>query len=81
DASPRAVRAGNGWLYMEDRAGAAPAWFDPAAERFTPATPLPESRTGHALVGGADARVYAVGGAGPDGGLSDTALMGQVRCP
>ncbi|WP_164010710.1 hypothetical protein [Pyxidicoccus trucidator] len=80
-ASPRAVRAGNGWLYIEDRAGAAPAWFDPAAERFTPATPPPEPRTGHSLVGGSDARVYAVGGAGPDGGLSDTVLMGQVRCP
>ncbi len=80
-ASPRATRAGNGWVYVEDRAGAGPAWFDSASERFTPATPAPTPRTGHTLVGGTDARVFAVGGSGPDGGLSDTALEVQVRCP
>lgn len=80
-ASPRAVRAGNGWVYVEDRAGSPPAWFDSASERFTPATPAPTPRTGHALVGGTDARVYLVGGSGPDGALSDTALEVQVRCP
>ncbi|MBN1207585.1 MAG: hypothetical protein JXB05_22140, partial [Myxococcaceae bacterium] len=55
--SPRAVRAGNGWVYVEDATGAPGFWFDPAAERFTPATPVP-SRRQHALTGGTGAQVY-----------------------
>ncbi|MBZ4417596.1 kelch repeat-containing protein [Myxococcus sp. RHSTA-1-4] len=80
-AAPRAVRAGNGWVFVEDGEGAPPVWFDPAAERFTPAVSLPTSRTGHALTAGPEGRVYAVGGRGPDGSLYDTALIVQMRCP
>jgi hypothetical protein len=80
-AAPRAVRAGNGWVFVEDGEGAPPAWFDPAAERFTPAVSLPLPRSGHTLTGGVEGRVYAVGGRGPDGSLYDTALVMQVRCP
>ncbi|QSQ21413.1 hypothetical protein JY651_40535 [Pyxidicoccus parkwayensis] len=80
-ASPRAVRVGNGWLYIEDGAGGPPAWFDPASERFTPATSAATPRAAHTLAGGSDARVFVVGGTGPDGRLSDTALEVQVRCP
>ena len=78
-AAPRAVRAGNGWLYVEDTAGAPPLWFDPAAERFTPATALP-SRRNHALAGGSGPQVYAAGGTGADGGLEDTASVLELRC-
>ncbi len=78
-AAPRAVLAGNGWVYLEDGNGAPPAWFDPAAERFTLATPLPP-RSQHALAGGAGAQVYAAGGIGADGGLEDTASVLELRC-
>jgi hypothetical protein len=78
-AAPRAVRAGNGWAYVEDAAGAPPLWFDPAAERFTPATILPVRRN-HALAGGAGPQVYAAGGTGGDGGLDDTASVLELRC-
>ncbi|HLK99600.1 MAG TPA: hypothetical protein VK539_03405 [Myxococcaceae bacterium] len=78
-AAPRAVRAGNGWLYVEDTAGAPPLWFDPAAERFTPATALP-TRRNHALAGGSGPQVYAAGGTGADGGLEDTASVLELRC-
>jgi len=78
-AAPRAVRAGNGWLYLEDSAGAPPLWFDPAAERFTPATALP-TRRNHALAGGSGPQVYAAGGTGADGGLEDTAAVLELRC-
>jgi hypothetical protein len=78
-AAPRAVRAGNGWLYVEDTSGAPPLWFDPAAERFTPATALP-TRRNHALAGGSGPQVYAAGGTGADGGLEDTASVLELRC-
>jgi hypothetical protein len=78
-SAPRAVRAGNGWVYIEDAAGAPPLWFDPAAERFTPATPLPVRRN-HALAGGSGPQVYAAGGTGADGGLDDTAGVLELRC-
>jgi hypothetical protein len=78
-AAPRAVRAGNGWAYVEDAAGAPPLWFDPAAERFTPATALPVRRN-HALAGGSGPQVYAAGGTGADGGLDDTAGVLELRC-
>ena len=77
--APRAARAGNGWVYIEDGHGASGVWFDPAAERFTPAAPLP-ARRNHALTGGAGAQVYFVGGAGSDGGLEDTLLELELRC-
>jgi hypothetical protein len=77
--APRAARAGNGWVYIEDGNGAPGVWFDPAAERFTPAVPLPPRRN-HALAGGAGAQVYLVGGAGSDGGLEDTLLELELRC-
>ncbi|MDY7233161.1 hypothetical protein [Hyalangium rubrum] len=77
--APRAVRVGNGWVYVEDAAGTPPVWFDPAAERFTPATALP-TRRDHALAGGAGAQVYAAGGTGADGGLDDTAGVLELRC-
>jgi hypothetical protein len=81
-AAPRAVRASNGWVYVEDAAGAPPAWFDPSAERVTPAaSPPTPSRSGHALAAGTDARVYAVGGSRPDGRMYDTALVVQMDCP
>ena len=60
-ASPRAARLGNGWVYVEDTSGAPAAWFDPASERFTPATPLPVRRN-HTLAGGTGAEVYLAGG-------------------
>ena len=78
-SAPRAVRAGNGWVYIEDANGAPPVWFDPASERFIPATPLP-ARRNHALAGGTGAQVYLAGGAGADGGLEDTLLVLEVRC-
>lgn len=77
--APRAVRAGNGWVYIEDANGAPGAWFDPAAERFTPAVPLP-ARRNHALAGGSGAQVYFAGGTGFDGGLEDTLLELELRC-
>ncbi len=78
-SAPRAVRAGNGWVYLEDAAGAPPLWFDPAAERFTPATALPTRRE-HALAGGSGPQVYAAGGIGADGGLEDTTGVLELRC-
>jgi hypothetical protein len=78
-ASPRAVRAGNGWAYVEDAAGAPPLWFDPAAERFAPATVLP-TRRNHALAGGTGPQVYAAGGIGTDGGLDDSFSVLELRC-
>jgi hypothetical protein len=78
--APRAVRAGNGWVFIEDADGAPATWFDPAAERFTRATPLP-TRRNHSLAGGAGAQIYAAGGAGADGGLEDTTLALELRCP
>jgi hypothetical protein len=78
-SAPRAVRAGNGWVYIEDANGAPPVWFDPASERFVPATPLPMRRN-HALAGGTGAQVYLAGGAGADGGLEDSLLVLEVRC-
>ncbi len=77
--SPRAVRAGNGWVYIEDTSGAPAAWFDPASERFTPATPVPLRRN-HSLAGGPGAQVYLTGGSGSDGGLEDTTLVLELRC-
>jgi hypothetical protein len=77
--APRAVRAGNGWVYVEDAAGAPPLWFDPAAERFAPATALP-TRRNHALAGGTGAQVYTAGGTAADGGLEDTAGVLELRC-
>jgi hypothetical protein len=77
--APRAVRMGNGWAYIEDASGAPAAWFDPAAERFTPAIPLPLRRN-HALAGGTGAQVYLTGGSGTDGGLEDTTLVLELRC-
>jgi hypothetical protein len=77
--APRAVRTGNGWVYVEDAAGAAPLWFDPAAERFTPAAALPPRRN-HALAGGTGAQVYTAGGTGADGGLEDTVGVLELRC-
>ncbi|MFL5347576.1 MAG: hypothetical protein ACJ8AT_22550 [Hyalangium sp.] len=79
-SSPRAVLAGNGWVYVEDANGAPAAWFDPASERFTPATPLP-SRRNHSLAAGPGAQVYLAGGSGSDGGLEDTTLVLELRCP
>ncbi len=78
-SAPRAVRAGNGWVYIEDANGAPPVWFDPASERFIPATPLPMRRN-HALAGGPGAQVYLAGGTGADGGLEDTLLVLEARC-
>ncbi|WP_224240511.1 Kelch repeat-containing protein [Hyalangium gracile] len=77
--NPRAVRIGNGWVYIEDASGAPAAWFDPASERFTPATPLP-TRRHHTLAGGSGAQVYATGGSGADGGLEDSTLVLELRC-
>jgi hypothetical protein len=77
--SPRAVHAGNGWVYVEDSSGAPAAWFDPASERFTPATPLPVRRN-HTLAGGTGAQVYLTGGSGADGGLEDSTLVLELRC-
>jgi hypothetical protein len=77
--APRAARAGNGWVYIEDANGAPGAWFDPASERFTPAAPLP-TRRDHTLAGGAGAQVYFVGGGGSDGGLEDTLVELELRC-
>ncbi|MFY2560281.1 hypothetical protein ACN469_21905 [Corallococcus terminator] len=79
--APRAVRAGNGWVYVEDREGAAAAWFDPASERFTPAVSLSTPRRGHALVGGVDGRVYVVGGSRPDAGSDGLSWSIEPRCP
>lgn len=78
-SAPRATRAGNGWVYIEDGNGAPGVWFDPASERFTPAAPLPLRRN-HALTGGAGAQVYFAGGSGTDGGLEDTLLELELRC-
>ncbi|WP_224368527.1 hypothetical protein [Hyalangium versicolor] len=77
--SPRAARLGNGWVYVEDSTGVPSAWFDPAAEHFTPATPLPP-RHGHTLVGGTGTETYLVGGSGADGGLEDSTLVLELRC-
>jgi hypothetical protein len=78
--APHAVRAGNGWVFIEDADGAPPVWFDPAAERFTRSTPLPVRRN-HSLAGGSGAEIYATGGTGSDGGLEDTTLVLELRCP
>jgi hypothetical protein len=78
-SAPRAARAGNGWVYIEDGNGASGLWFDPASERFTPAASLPLRRN-HALVGGAGAQVYFAGGSGSDGGLEDSLLELELRC-
>lgn len=80
-AQPRAVRAGNGWVYLEDAAGGAPAWFDPVSERFTPAVALPGGRQRHALVGGVGGRVFAAGGGSPDAGLDDSVVVVDLSCP
>jgi hypothetical protein len=80
-AQPRAVRAGNGWVYLEDAAGGAPVWFDPISERFTPAVALPGARREHALAGGLGGRVFAAGGTGPDGGLDDSVAVVELSCP
>ncbi|XXF78215.1 kelch repeat-containing protein [Myxococcaceae bacterium GXIMD 01537] len=79
-AAPRAVRAGNGWVYVEDTAGAAPHWFDPVSERFTPAVALPDGRRQHALAGGPGGRVFAVGGTTSGGGLRDSVTLLELRC-
>ncbi|MCP3165956.1 Kelch repeat-containing protein [Myxococcus qinghaiensis] len=79
--APRAVRAVNGWVYVEDREGAAAAWFDPASERFTPAASLSTPRRGHALVGGVDGRIYVVGGSRPDAGSDGLSWFIEPRCP
>lgn len=78
--SPRAVRAGNGWVYLEDASGVAPVWFDPVSERFIPATPLPDGRSGHALAGGPGGRVYAAGGTVENGRLEDSVVMLELSC-
>lgn len=80
-AEPRAVRAGNGWVYLEDAAGGAPLWFDPISERFTPAVALPGGRRGHALAGGAGGQVFAAGGSRADGGLEDSVVVVELSCP
>lgn len=79
--APRAVRAGNGWVYVEAGEGVAAAWFDPASERFTPAVSLSTPRRGHALVGGVDGRVYVVGGSRPDAGSDGLSWFIEPRCP
>ncbi len=77
--SPRAARAGNGWVYVEDATGAPAVWFDPAAERFTPATPVPP-RSQHALTGGTGPQVYMAGGVRADGQLDDSLVVLELRC-
>jgi hypothetical protein len=65
-AKPRAARAPNGWVYVDD-AGAlspAPEWFDPVSERFVPGS-APERR-GYAVAGPYSSGVALTGG-GPNG--------------
>ncbi len=78
-SAPRAVRAGNGWVYIEDANGAPPGWFDPATERFLPATPAPVRRNA-TLVGSTGTQVFLVGGTGADGGLEDSWVVLELRC-
>lgn len=80
-AQPRAVRAGNGWVYLEDAAGGAPVWFDPVSERFTPAVALPGGRRQHALAGGPGGQVFAAGGSTSGGGLDDSVVVVELSCP
>ncbi|QSQ11929.1 hypothetical protein [Myxococcus landrumensis] len=79
--APRAVLAGNGWVYVEDTDGAPAAWFDPASERFTPAVSLSTPRQGHALVGGPGGSVHLVGGSRPDAGPEGLSWVIEPRCP
>lgn len=77
---PRAARAPNGWVYVDD-AGAfspAPEWFDPVAERFVPGS-APERR-GYAVAGPYGSGVALTGG-GPNGTPDGKLVVLTPACP
>jgi hypothetical protein len=77
---PRAARAPNDWVYVDDAGtfSPAPEWFDPVAERFVPGS-APERR-GYAVAGPYGSGVALTGG-GPNGTPDGKLVVLTPSCP